>query len=398
MLSKLQSQEFMRNPYGLISEMRAEAALVQTRIPIIGKVWLTTNQAAASYVLKNSNNFTVRKANGLVIGLQWWMPKFIRRMASNMLSSDEPDHKRLRSVVDKAFHRRAIMDLDTQVNALAQNYSNQLFNTNRTADMTRQFSRPFPLAVICELLGLPENDREQFMEWASAVTTVTGGFSFLLALNKLRPLMRYVDGQIAAARRDKRQGLIGELVKTQDDGDQLSDDELSAMVFLLLLAGHETTTHLISGSVLTLLQHPESLEVLKADWSKLDMVVEECLRFVSPVQSSKPRYVRSDCEVEGVKLKAGDVVMPLLVAANYDPEVFDNPDVFDISRKPNSHIEFGTGIHFCLGHQLARAELKAALRVLFTDYPDLTLAIPNKEIRWHKRFGLRSLVSLPVTR
>ena len=236
-----------------------------------------------------------------------------------------------------------------------------------------------------------------FMHWAGNLTRVSGIFTFLLAINKLKPMTRYIQQRIERARSEDGTGLIHELVSLQREENLLSDDELVAMVFLLLVAGHETTTHLISGSLLTLFQNPDQLEMLKNDWSLLDMAVEELLRFVSPVQSTKPRFVQQDCIVEGVELRAGEVIMPLLIAANHDPAVFDDPDKFDITRKPNRHMEFGTGVHFCLGHQLARLELRQALKTLLTDYPGLGLAIPDSDLEWNERFGLRALKILPVS-
>ena len=192
-------------------------------------------------------------------------------------------------------------------------------------------------------------------------------------------------------------GLISALLEENaETDDPLSDDELVAMVFLLLLAGHETTTHLLSGSILTLLQHRDQLELLRSDWDRIDLAIEECLRFVSPVQTTKPRFVHRDVEVEGVTLRKGDLVMPFLVAANFDPVIFENPGRFDISRKPNHHMEFGTGVHFCLGHQLARLEMKRGLQIVLADWPNLQLAVEDSELVWNERFGLRSLNKLPV--
>ncbi len=396
MFKSLQSQEFMRDPVPLLQQMRRHGSVVRSRIPILGKVWHTTNQAAAVQVLKNSENFTVRNQKGKVVGLYWWMPRYLKLLASNMLAFDDPDHKRLRSLVDKAFHRREILDLSDGTAKIAGELSAKLFAPSPQADLIDGFARSFPLAVICELLGLPTDDRPKFMKWASGLSQVTGLLSFLMIIVRLRPFTRYIEEQVRAAKQNPRTGLIDELVNLQRDGEDISDDELVAMVFLLLLAGHETTTHLISGAILTLFQHPEQKEMLVKDWSLLDLAVEELLRFVSPVQSTKPRFIRKDCEIDGVRLKAGEIVMPLLVASNFDPEVFDKPGVFDITRKPNRHMEFGSGMHFCLGHQLARLELKYAIRTLLSDYPDMELAIPLDEVEWHSRFGLRSLKSLPV--
>jgi cytochrome P450 PksS len=168
------------------------------------------------------------------------------------------------------------------------------------------------------------------------------------------------------------------------------------MVFLLLFAGHETTTHLISGSVFELLKNPELRDWLEEDWSRVDLAVEEFLRFITPVQFTKPRYVRKDIELGGVRLAKGDKIMVMLAAANMDPRANPHPDRLDLQRKPNRHIAFGTGIHFCLGHQLARIEGRCALKSLFRRWPALTLAVDQSEITWRKRAGLKAIDRLPV--
>ncbi|MEM9333197.1 MAG: cytochrome P450 [Pseudomonadota bacterium] len=357
---------------------------------------MTTTSAATSEILKNDKLFTVRKHNNQVVGLSWWMPKMLHRITSNMLSSDEPEHRRLRGIVDQVFHRREMLEIKPSIDGIAGSLVDALFENDRQVDLVGAFSRPLPLSVICELLGLPQEDRAKFSGWAERITTVNGVVSFLFAVNKFKPLTRYLEEEIQQVRHVRKSGLISELVWTEGENQSLSDDELLAMIFLLLLAGHETTTHLISGSVHTLLNHPDQLNALMNEWDKLDLAVEELLRFVSPVQTTKPRFVSKDCEVAGVKLAKGDVVMPLLVASNFDPEVFENPERFDITRRPNRHVSFGTGIHFCLGHQLARLELRSALKTLFTAYPSLKLGVPELDLSWNERFGIRSLKQLPV--
>jgi cytochrome P450 PksS len=165
---------------------------------------------------------------------------------------------------------------------------------------------------------------------------------------------------------------------------------------LLLFAGHETTTHLISGSAYELMRNPSLRDWLKEDWSRLGLAVEEFLRFISPVQFTKPRYVRRDIELGGVLLKKGDKVMPMIAAANLDPAANEDPGRLDLARQPNRHIAFGAGIHFCLGHQLARIEGQCALKALFRRWPDLHLAVDENEIRWRERAGMRALAALPV--
>ena len=169
-------------------------------------------------------------------------------------------------------------------------------------------------------------------------------------------MKRYMEKHLEAVREHGGEGLIAELVRVEKEGGRISRNEMVSMLFLLLFAGHETTTHLISGSVHELLKNPGLRDWLEEDWSRADLAVEEFLRFISPVQFTKPRFVRKDIELGGVRLKKGDRVMPMLAAANMDPQANAHPEKLDLERRPNRHVAFGTGIHFCLGHQLARIE------------------------------------------
>jgi len=213
---------------------------------------------------------------------------------------------------------------------------------------------------------------------------------------KMLAMKRYIEQHLETVRRQGGEGLIAEIVRVEKDGGQISPNEIVAMVFLLLFAGHETTTHLISGSVFELLKNPDLRDWLEEDWSRVDLAVEEFLRFITPVQFTKPRYVRRDIELGGVRLAKGDKIMVMLAAANMDPRANPDPDRLDLQRKPNRHIAFGTGIHFCLGHQLARIEGRCALKSLFRRWPALTLAVDQSEITWRKRAGLKAIDRLPV--
>jgi cytochrome P450 len=185
-------------------------------------------------------------------------------------------------------------------------------------------------------------------------------------------------------------------VTAEQAGDRLDEDELLATTFLLMFAGHETTVHLISSGVLALLDHPDQKAKLTADWSKAGSAVDEAIRFVSPVQMTKPRYASRDLDLHGRSIRRGDVFVPLLAAANSDPARFDHPERFDISRHPNPHLGFGTGIHVCLGMKLARTEAEIAFERIFTRFPDLALSVPSSELAWTKKIGMRSLYALPM--
>jgi cytochrome P450 len=390
------SETFFRDTPKAIAKLRAAGPVVATHFPLVGDVWVTTTHDATAQVLKDGATFTLRKEDGEVAGLRWWMPRLVATIAKNMLTMDEPDHTRLRSIVDEAFRRRAIMDMQPRIRAIADDLAADLFAEGRPADLVQRYARILPLSVISELLGLPAADRPRFIAWANAMSSLTNVVSFFRLLFAFRKMRDYLAERLQLARVRGGEGLIAELVQVEREGGQITPDEMVSMLFLLLAAGSETTTHLISGSVYELLRNPGLRDWLEEDWSRVGLAVEEFLRFVSPVQFSKPRYVRHDVELEGVRLKKGDRVMVMLAAANMDPAVHDAPERLDLERKPNRHISFGTGIHFCLGHQLARIEAVCALEALFACWPKLSLAVDPAQIQWRKRPGIRAIAQLPV--
>jgi len=391
------SQDFFRDPAAAIQRLRAAGPVVQVKLPIMGRVWMTTTQEMASRVLKNNQEFTLRRDDGAVAGLRWWMPGIIRAFTKSMLSMDEPDHTRLRGIVEEAFRRRAVLGMEPRIRAIAHALAGDLFSQGSPADLVTRYARVLPLSVICELLGLPLADRSKFMAWAGRVTSVSSALGFLGMIPTVAAIKRYLEQRLEQARSVGGEGLIAELVQVEREGATITRDELVAMVFLLLLAGHETTTHLISGAVFELTKNPELRKWLEEDWSRADLAIEEFLRFVSPVQFSKPRFVRQDMDLDGVRLKSGDQIVAMLVAANLDPSANVLPEKLDLERRPNRQIAFGTGIHFCLGHQLARLEGKCALETLYAHWPKLRLAVEPGQIRWRSRPGIRAIISLPVT-
>jgi len=390
------SETFFRDPGSAVKALRASGAVVAARFPMVGKVWVTTTYEAAARVLKDSSTFTLRKEGGTVAGLRWWMPRLVQTLASNMLTTDEPDHTRLRSIVDEAFRRRAVLEMEPRIRTIADGLAAGLFEQGSPADLVAHFAQIMPLAVICELLGLPEADRPTFIAWANSISRVNSAIGFLSVLPAFKRMRRYMEERLRATREQGGDGLIAELVRVETEGGRISSDEMLSMLFLLLNAGSVTTAHLISGAVYELLRDRARRDWLAADWSRAGIAVEEFLRFVSPVMFTKPRFVRQDVEFDGVRLRKGDMIMAMIVAANMDPQTSGHPEVLDLERRPNRHLSFGTGIHFCLGHQLARIEAICALESLFMRWPSLQLAVDPSKVRWRRRPGLRSLEKLPV--
>jgi len=390
----LTGQDFFRNPVTTLKKLQAAGPVVSVTLPATGRVWMTTTQEMSSRVLKDSRLFTMRNEDGWLAGLRGWMPRKLRVFTNNMLHVDGVDHARLRGIVSEAFRPSAVRDMEPRIRAIADELAAQLFAQGNSADLVTRYAQTLPLAVLCELLGLPLADRAKFIALANRGTDLSalGLFRLVPALVAMK---RYLERQFERVRKDGGEGLIAELVRVEKDGARLSGDEMVAMVILLLIAGHETTAHLISGSVFELAKNPELRDWLTQDWSRVDSAVEEFLRFLSPGLLTLPRFVRQDTDLGGVRLKRGDRIIAMLAAANMDPAANASPEKLDLARRPN-HMAFGTGGHFCLGHHLARLEAKCALKALFTRWPKLELAVAPEQIRWRTRTNLRGIVSLPV--
>ncbi len=400
---EIASQEYKRNPYPTLAEMLEHGPIVTIKYPFIGKFLAVTNYEAVNDLLRDRETF-VRdpRTAGLKKGanLPWWLPRSMSMAAESMIIRDEPDHRRLRGLVEQAFLRRSVEQLRPRFEAIATEMLDDLEakqrQTGRPVDLVSGLARPFPLAVICELLGLPHSDRPMFVQQAESLANNLSIVSLFKWLTGIRQITLYIREQIQAARKQPREGLISALVAAEQDGQRLTEDEMAAMVLLLLFAGHITTVHLIGAGVYTLLRHPEQKQSLMADWTQIEDAVHEMLRYLSPVQTTKPMMPIRDFEWRGQQLKRGDRILALLAAANADPRQFADPERFDIRRHPNPHVAFGAGIHICLGLKLAVAETEIAVEQLFRRYPNLKLAILDSEVRWSRQPGTRGMESLPV--
>ena len=400
---EISSQDYKRNPYPVLAEMLEHGPIVQLKYPFIGTFLAVTNYEAVNDLLRDRETF-VRdpRSAGLKKGanLPWWLPRSMRLAADSMITRDEPDHRRLRGLVEQAFLRRSVEQLRPRFEAIAtemlDDLESQQRTTGRPVDLVSGLARPFPLAVICELLGLPHSDRPLFVQQAESLANNLSLVSLFRWVTGIRRITSYILEQIQAARKQPREGLISALVAAEQDGQRLSEDETVAMILLLLFAGHITTVHLIGGGVYTLLRHPEQKQALLSNWALVGGAVDEMLRYLSPVQTTKPMLPIRDVEWRGQQLKRGDKILALLAAANVDPQQFAEPERFDIHRHPNPHVAFGAGIHICLGLKLAVAETEIAVEQLFRRYPNLEVAIPDSEVVWSRQPGTRGMESLPV--
>lgn len=400
---EISSQSYKRNPYPSLARMIEQGPVVRIKLPIYGSFWAAVTYDAANELLRDRDTFVRDPVTaGLKKGsnLPWWVPRSMTAMAQSMINRDEPDHRRLRGLVEQAFVRRNIEQLRPRFTDIATQMVDELATqqkrTGRPVDLVAGLARPFPLAVICELLGLPHADRPLFVKYAEAMSTGMSVLGIYRMFTSIRKIMAYIRERIRVARSQPQEGLISALIAAEQDGQRLTEEEMVTMVLLLLIAGHITTVHLIGAGVSTLLEHSDQKQRLMSDWSLVNGAVNEMLRYLSPVQMTKPMMAVRDMEWQGQSLRKGDRIVAFLAAANVDPAQFDQPTRFDIGRDPNPHVAFGAGIHNCLGWKLAVVEAEIAVQELLTRLPNLALGIDASQVRWSKQLGTRGMESLPV--
>jgi len=314
-----------------------------------------------------------------------------------MLTSDPPEHTRLRRLVSKAFTPRMVEGLRPRIQAIVDELLDAVAGNGRM-DVIRDLAYPLPVIVIAEMLGVPPDHRDQFKHWSDEIVGVLGGplvpqETLERSRVAVHELAAYLHGVIAERRREPREDLVSGLIAAEEQGQILSEDEMLATAMLLLVAGNETTTNLIGNGMLGLLRNPGQMERLRADPSRVPAAVEEMLRYDGPVQATG-RVAMEDVEVGGQKVTQGQAVIAVLGAANRDPAQFERPDELDLGRRPNEHVAFGDGIHFCLGAPLARAEGQIAFETLLRRFAGPRLE--TEDLQWGGSFILRGLKSLPI--
>lgn len=321
----------------------------------------------------------------------------VRHNSVGMLQSDPPEHTRLRRLVQAAFTPRVVTDLRPRVKEIINALIDRIEDEGRETDLIRSFAFPLPVRIICELLGVPEEDHERIGAWARDISALqaTGTPQYeraKLASQKVVEIEGYFQTLGEERRRRPREDLISRLIAVRDEGDRLSQEELINMCVNLVFAGHETTTALIGNAVYTLLTHPDQIEAVRADPSLISGSVEECLRYESAVQRGWRRVAR-DTTYRGRAMRAGQLVYLMIGAANRDPAGFSDPDRFDIGRSNNRHLAFGSGVHFCIGAPLARLEAATALDLLFQRLPRLEMVDAGP---WAASIHIRVLAKLKV--
>jgi cytochrome P450 len=399
MTFNLTAREMLENPYPIYARLRQHEPVTLVEQQAMGQAWFLTRYDDVMAVLKDprfSSDMRKRPAPKT-----WrnriWMPNIFRTLQDSMVMADDPDHRRLRDLVHKAFTPARIERMAGRTQEISDELLDKAARKSEV-DLVADFALPLPLTVISEILGVPEKDRLKFHKWtASALNVTSGGLGRILSLvPDALQMFRFIKSLIRLRQTDPQDDLITGLVQAENNHDRFSDDETLAMIFLLLFAGHETTVNLIGSGTLALLEHPDQFEKLHDNPDLIGSAVEELLRYANPVTLVAPRLALVDVEIGGHRISAGSTVQLGLASANRDETAFDNPDDLDITRNPNRHVAFGMGIHYCLGAPLARLEGRIAINTLVQRYPQMQLAVPFDRVKWRSSVGVRGLQALPL--
>lgn len=396
---------FRRDPYATYRELRESAPLHYLQGPL-SRFWVLTRHADVTAVLRDPRMSVERNlaflpaAPATAADPETLHPlaRALRVLPRVMLFRDPPDHTRLRGLVGRAFTPRMVEALRPRIAALVDELLAPLAD-GAPFDVVAGLAEPLPILVIAELLGLPAGDRADLKRWSDDLAVMLDGSIALQHLGKAAQsaveVLGYLREHLAERRRAPREDLISAMLAARDRDGTLDDDEILATTLLVMGAGHETTTNLIGNATLALLRHPEQLARLGREPALGPLAVEEFLRFDSPVQATS-RISRTPLELHGETVPAGEEIALLLGAANRDPEAFAEPDRFDVARGDGRHLSFGSGIHFCLGANLARIEAELAIAGLLARAPRLAPAADDDTLEWRPGWLLRGLVRLPV--
>lgn len=388
----LSSPEFLRNPYPIYDKLRSKNPIYRGNL-LKYPGWFVTGYEEAAAILRDitfKNRIPLPQASNKY--------EHLKKIQNDMmLFKNQHDHKRLRLLVSKVFSPSVVEDYRPYIEETVNDLLHKVQNKKRM-DIIHDFAFPLASLIIAKILGVPAEDRHQFKEWAVNIVPTIDFTRSRKTLDNgndtTKMLLIYFKELIKKRKQTPQNDLISMLIQEEQLGDKLTDEELLATCILLVIAGHETTVNLISNSILSLLNDPYQLRMLKENPFLIEKAVEEFLRYESPTQMTA-RIASEDTEKFGITIKKGEQVYILLGAANRDPNKFINPNVLDITRNPNPHLAFGYGIHFCLGASLARLEAQIAIQTLLERMDNLQLA--TSDLQWRNLIGFRSLKELPIT-
>jgi cytochrome P450 len=386
-------ETYFQDPLGVFERLRSDAPVTPVIMPEGGRSWLITRYADVRAALADP-----RLAKDWMTHMtppDWTPDPVGSYLNRHMLNLDPPDHTRLRRLVVKGFTPRRVAALRPRIEEITSSLLDGMAaGASESVDLISAFAFPLPVTVICELLGIPGEDRDAFREWSGTILSSTPTPAEFRAA--AIAMYQYFTDLVAAKRRAPGDDLVSALIEAQGSDDALDENELLSMLFLLLVAGHETTVNLIASGVLALLLFPAELARLRADMSLLPSAVEELLRFANPLNHATERFTLEPVTIGDVTIPEHEWVVCVTSSANHDSSRFPGASALDVGRDATGHLAFGHGIHYCLGAPLARLEGEIAFGALLSRFPDLSLAVPPATLRWRPSSLIHGLETLPV--
>jgi len=394
------SDEILQDPYPTYARMHEEGPLHYVEVAGKWAVWSIFSHAECSSIAKDPR-LSAKRAKQMLLPLplsrQSEFSELARMLGLWLIFMDPPEHTRLRKLLNKGFSPAAVEALRPRAEAIVDEMLRPLRHGSEV-DLMSEFANPMPVRIILEMLGIPQELRDTFVNWSRAIAVFRGNPNRTVeeasaAQDALVELTEFFRKTVAERRRNKGTDLISLLIDIEEEGEVLTEEELYAQCIALLFAGHETTRNLIGNGMYTLLKNPQETAELRENPEMIRSAVEELLRFESPVQFTA-RVLKEDIEVCGQPIPKGWTILCMLGAANRDPKQFKEPNQLDLNRLNNQHLAFSAGLHFCVGAQLARLEGQIAILNLVQRFPKMKLTGPRPE--WASTFGFRGLKSLPV--
>ncbi|WP_366295708.1 cytochrome P450 [Paenibacillus sp. AN1007] len=388
---------FIQQPFPVYEKLRAEEPVHRLLLPSGHAAWMVTRYEDAVNILQDGR-FVTGVLDNYNNENEETLPPHQAIISRNLISVGPEDHRRLRRLIQKAFTPRMIERLRGRIVEISDQLLEQIqAGGTREFDLIEDYAFPLPIIVICEMLGVPLEDQDKFRAWSNTIMESVSNPQMSQESDEvMKAFVDYLQELITERRKHLQQDLISDLISIEEEGDKLTEQELYALVFVLIIAGHETTVNLIGNGMLALLEHPQQKQLLMDDPDLIQAAVEEVLRFNGPAEINNVRWAAEDVEFQGIQIRQGDMMLVALSSANRDSSHYEEPDTFDITRKVNDHIAFGKGIHYCLGAPLARLEGEIAINALLQRLPEIRLNTELELLEWRPGMIIRGLKAFPV--
>ncbi|PAF33349.1 cytochrome P450 [Paenibacillus sp. 7516] len=388
---------FIQQPFPVYEKLRAEEPVHRLLLPSGHAAWMVTRYEDAVNILQDGR-FVTGVLDNRNNETEESLPPHQAIISRNLISVGPEDHRRLRRLIQKAFTPRMIERLRGRIVEISDELLDKIQAGNtREFDLIEDYAFPLPIIVICEMLGVPLKDQDKFRAWSNTIMESVSNPQMNQESDEvMKAFVDYLQKLITERRNHIQQDLISDLISIEEEGDKLTEQELYALVFVLIIAGHETTVNLIGNGMLALLEHPQQKQLLMEQPDLIQAAVEEVLRFNGPAEISNVRWAAENVDFQGIQIRQGDMMLVALSSANRDSSRYENPDTFDITRKVNDHIAFGKGIHYCLGAPLARLEGEIAINALLQRLPEIRLNTEAELLEWRPGMIIRGLKAFPV--